>query len=198
MIRRLPSALVAGLLLAVFLAAPAFAEDELTVESIDTSNLPTVSIIVTLPASMAGQTPDADDFAVLVDGKRPRVDVYAGVQKPLEVVLVIDTSGSMDGAPIDQAREAAKAFVGAMPDPAAVTVIAFGDSAEVVAEPGDDATEAISALEADGETALYDAIGLAAEAFQPGVDTRRVMVVLSDGGDTASEATLADAISAAG
>lgn len=197
MIRRRLLAVLSGLMLVALVAAPASADDELAIESVDTSGLPIVSITVTLPASMAGTIPDADDFAVLVDGRRPRVDVYAEVQEPLEVVLVVDTSGSMEGAPIDQAREAAKAFVGAMPPDASVTVVAFGNGADVVATPEDDASAAIEALQAAGETALYDAILLASNAFAPGVDTRRVMVVLSDGGDTASQATLADAIDAA-
>lgn len=192
-------AVFAALLLAGLIGAPAAAQsaDELTIDSVDTSALPTVSMRITLPASMAGTLPDAEDFAILVDGRRPEVRVYAGVQEPLEVVLLIDTSGSMSGAPIQEAQDAATGFVSAMPDTAAVTVVAFGSTAEVVAGPTDDAIDAIASLVADGETALYDGVQLAVDSFQPGFDTRRVMIVLSDGGDTASESTLADAIGAA-
>src|SRR5690606_27825812 len=54
----------------------------------------------------------------------------------------------------------------------------------------------IQSLTAAGETALYDAVTHAVDQFSPGV-TDRAVVLLSDGGDTASEATLTQAIGAA-
>src|SRR5690606_19368903 len=53
----------------------------------------------------------------------------------------------------------------------------------------------IQSLTAAGETALYDAVTHAVDQFSPGV-TDRAVVLLSDGGDTASEATLTQAIGA--
>jgi len=48
------------------------------------------------------------------------------------VMLVIDTSGSMDGAKIKQAREAAAAFVDLVPADAAIGLVEFGGDAQEV------------------------------------------------------------------
>lgn len=193
---RHPARLLAVLVLTIAIAPRATASEGLVIENVDTTDLPTVSITIRLPTAMAGHTPDAEDFAVLVDGMRPPVDVYAGVTEPLEVVLLLDTSGSMSGPALEAARHAAAGFVEALPESATVTVIGFGDDARVVAT-GEDAAESILRLAAIGETALYDAVVLGASLFE-GQGTRRVMLVLSDGGDTVSAAALDDAVAAAG
>lgn len=196
MIRRLAHLAAVFGLVSIICATPAAAAEGLTVESVDLGDLPHVSIVVALPASMLGTRPGAEDFAVLIDGSRPRVDVFAAVEDPLEVVLLLDTSGSMAGEPMQQAATAASRFVEVMPGTATVTVIAFGESVRTVAGPGDDATAAIAELTASGETALYDAVVAGAAAFDLS-DTRRVMILMSDGGDTVSTATLDEAADAA-
>jgi tight adherence protein B len=196
MTRRVAS-LLGATALVVLTALPAAATEKLVVDSVDLTDLPTVSMLVTLPPSMAGIRPSAEDFAVIVDGTRPRLDVYAAVNAPLEVVLLLDTSGSMAGEPMEQARRAASEFVDAMPGTASVTVIAFGDAVSTVAGPDDDAAGAIEALRASGETALYDAVLAATRSFAPDGGTRRVMIILSDGGDTISGSSLEEATEAA-
>jgi tight adherence protein B len=142
--------------------------------------------------------PGADDFAVVVDGARVSADVYALVRDPMEVVLVMDTSGSMAGAPIEQAKAAALGFAARLPESAHLAVVGFGDTANTLAPMGsarDEVTAAISGLTARGETALYDAVVEASGLFS-GSDARRVVVLLSDGGDTASRADLDTAVGA--
>ena len=111
----------------------------------------------------------------------------------LQAVLVIDTSGSMTGAPMAAAKTAAIAFLAQMPPSARVAVVGFSDS-PVLASPltTDRArlTAAIGALTADGETALYDGVGLALDQLHPGDQIHRHLVLLSDGGDTASTTAL--------
>ena len=118
---------------------------------------------------------------------RPAV-VQAGAQGAIEVVLAIDTSGSMAGAPLAAAKSSALAFVQQLPAGARAAVIGFGNSPYVVSPMTDDrrALEtAIAGLETGGETALYDAIGLAAAQFSL-ADSPRSMMLVSDGGDTVS------------
>lgn len=185
-------------ILAVLAGVPAAAAGGVRIESVDTTGYPRVSVTVSLSAEILGQQPRAADFAILVDGARPSIDVFALIGDPIEVVIAIDTSGSMRGTPMSQARAAAVSFVEQMPESARVAVVAFSTRPTVVAPFGTSVEEIIAgleSLEADGETALYDAVVSASRQFGES-EVRRVIVLLSDGGDTSSAATLDDAVSA--
>jgi tight adherence protein B len=115
----------------------------------------------------------------------------------LEVVLAIDTSGSMRPA-IDAAKAAANEFVRSMPPELRIGVETFGDAVTVLTPPTTDRAvlnELINAIVADGDTALYDAVVIAGQQFTPTVE-HKVLVLLSDGKDDGSMATLDDAIAA--
>lgn len=118
-----------------------------------------------------------------------------------EVLVVVDTSGSMAGAPLAAAKEAVTAFVGRLPASVAVGLVAFGPRPVVLAAPGSPRAAvlaAVAALEAGGETALYDTLVTIARDVAPvGDPAGRAVVLLSDGGDTVSAATLSDALNVA-
>jgi len=79
-----------------------------------------------------------------------------------------------------------------------VTVVGFGTEPAVRSAMTADraaTAAAVGSLEAAGETALYDAVALGARQF---TTPRRATVLLSDGKDTASRATLDDAVRAVG
>ncbi|WP_155369194.1 VWA domain-containing protein [Catellatospora vulcania] len=112
------------------------------------------------------------------------------------VVLVLDTSGSMAGAPIEAAREAARRYVRALPADVEIGLVTAAAPANVVLPPTRDraaADKAVDGLAAKGETALYDGIRAAAGLVGKGDWGQRRIVALSDGADTASTATLAAA-----
>ena len=165
--------------------------------SVDDAEFPVVDVLVAVPRALAGDDLTTNSFALTENGTRREATV-AKLRDRLEVVVVIDTSGSMSGEPLAAAKLAAKDFVAALDDETNVAVVGFGPTASAVA-PFDtaraDIDEAIDGLEAGGETALYDGLELAAEQF-PDANARRFIVVLSDGKDTASSATLIDASAA--
>lgn len=174
------------------------ATEGLGIESVDVERFPTVSVVVALPAAVVASDPAADDFAVLVDGERVSADVFALVRDPIEIVLAIDTSGSMRGEPLLQAASGARGFIEALPSTANVAVLTFGSDVTVrsaMGDPTSDAAESLASVAADGETALYDALATAAAQFSVS-DARRVLVVMSDGGDTASSTSLDNASAA--
>jgi tight adherence protein B len=109
---------------------------------------------------------------------------------PVAVVLLIDTSGSMKGEPIQAARNAALQFIDALPQDALLSVNSFGAT---VGQPTGFSTDRASAkvrinrLTARGETSLRDGLLGAAASF-PAAAKRRSIVVLSDGADTVSKA----------
>ncbi|HHJ98654.1 MAG TPA: VWA domain-containing protein [Actinobacteria bacterium] len=195
--RRIASiALVAAL---VCSAGVAVAQgDSLVVRQVSVAEFPRVWMQVDVPA---GDGADAGDFRILENGHEAEILSAEAVEAdPMDVFLVVDTSGSMRGASLDAAKSAALAFVEELQNGSRVAVLAFSETARVVAPIGGVDAAAVGtgvdALEARGETALYDALRLTAdEAALAGVE-RPIAVVLSDGGDTVSRTTLDDAVKA--
>jgi tight adherence protein B len=163
------------------------------ITAVDSSGYPTVAATVSLPPSIADAGITADRVRVEENGAARSVQVTRVPGNDLEVVLLIDTSGSMRGTPLAAAKTAATAFLARMPAAARVGVVGFG-SAPAVASPltTDRAAlgSAVAALTTTGETAVYDAVNVALDQFHSGGNVRRNVVLLSDGGDTASTATL--------
>ena len=124
----------------------------------------------------------------------------AGAQVPaddVEVILAIDASGSMLRV-IDAAKAAANEFVSSMPAEVRIGVETFADVVTVLTPPTTDRallTAQIDSIEADGDTALYDVVVTATQHFTPTAENK-VLVLLSDGKDEGSVATLEDAITA--
>jgi len=126
----------------------------------------------------------------------------------LDVVLVIDQSGSMDGAPMAAAQAAALAFVNELnPAGAQVAVVAFSTSAEVTQPLSGNlagAVRAIARLTAAGQTNYQDALDKArSEATGPAAraGVPHIAVMMTDGRPTngaPSAMAAADAIKSAG
>jgi hypothetical protein len=113
-----------------------------------------------------------------------------------EVMLVIDTSGSMRGHAIEVAVDAATSFVAQMPAGVRIGVESFGREIKVLSAPTVDrasVTQQLAALTADGDTPLHDAVITATRSFTPAAKYK-AMVLLSDGGDSGSLASLDDAV----
>jgi Ca-activated chloride channel family protein len=121
------------------------------------------------------------------------VDVPSASQKaraPADVALVIDVSGSMAGAKIENARAAARDLVDKLADGDIVSISAFSDEAQVLAEPTvlDARTrpallQVIAGIRPGGGTNMFDGLRLAEHrALQspPSHPVRRV-VMISDG-----------------
>jgi len=116
------------------------------------------------------------------------------------VALVIDTSGSMSGAPLAAAKNAASAFLDALPADVQVAIVTAGSPSIVVLRTSADRAKVksvVAALQPKGETALFDAIRSGADLIRTGFEEKRI-IVLSDGADTASAATYGQARSAVG
>lgn len=196
----LPTLLALGGALALPPSAAAQSSDALRVVAVDSSDHPRVTITIEPPAALAEEDLDAANFRLTENGQAldvqvRRVTEEGEVANPevLEVVLVIDTSGSMQGAPLDGAKAAAKAFLDEMPEGTRVGLVVFNDTPLVAVPLSSDLDSvhaAIDGLVATGETALYDAMTLGLAQFSIEDGFRHAMVLLSDGGDTASAAPL--------
>lgn len=162
-----------------------------------------VRLIVSLDGAPQGTRLAAGDFAVTENGSAiPAVaaePLASTVQLASVVALVIDVSGSTAGKPIADAKVAAQRFVSLLPANTRVGVFAFGEGVRQVQRFTEDRTavgRAISGLAAGGGTALYDGVVFAAARLRP-LAGQHDLVLFSDGKDTASKATLRDALVAA-
>jgi tight adherence protein B len=112
----------------------------------------------------------------------------------VQVVLAIDTSGSMRGAAIDEAKSAAAAFLDSMPAGVEVGVVSAGAGAQVIVPITADhaaVRAGIEGLVAEGETAVYDAIAASIDLLaQRQQSSDRIVVVMTDGADTVSTNSL--------
>lgn len=190
-------------LAAVAVAAPAGAADEPLAVTADAGAYPSVRLTVAAPPSAADQVLPPSAFRVVEGGQARPVQVEALPAEQLQVALVLDTSGSMSGAPLAAAKAAAQSFLAQIPASVPVSVVGFGATASVVSPlSANRATQqaAIAGLTANGRTALYDGIGAGLAQLPAAPETRRVIVLLSDGGDTSSTNALeptADALAGA-
>jgi Ca-activated chloride channel homolog len=149
----------------------------------------------------------ADDLKVLDDHKSPQKWNYfqARTNLPLHVILAIDVSSSIR-ARLHFEQQAASAFLKRIlrKETDRAAIIAFGSTVqEKTASMTGDAhalDAAIRALQANGETAMYDAIILASHKLHDSrrnTGVRTVIILITDGDDTASKATLTEAEEAA-
>jgi tight adherence protein B len=189
--RRLAIA-VAG---AVCLIAPA-AQAGVAVKGIDTGSFPQVrvSVLTSEPSQVAPSLTE--------NGRKMPLSRVENLGRTKSVVLAIDRSQSMRGEPLARAVAAARAFLAAKPAADRLAVATFATTPLMLTDfssERSDADGALRGIEVDPiqGTTLYDALVrsstlLAAEPLEA-----RVIIAVTDGNETRSAASLADAISAA-
>jgi len=135
---------------------------------------------------MGNMITGSDCITVLVGMNTP-IDIENYPRPPLNLSLVIDTSGSMQGAPIDYARQGLERMLDGLEPEDRVNLVTFSTSAHIAVEsvPGDapELINAIDAIVADGGTNIYDGLRTGFELvdahYQEGAQNR--VVLLSDG-----------------
>jgi VWFA-related protein len=144
------------------------------------------------------------DFEVYEDGVPQSIRLFTNEDVPVTVGLVVDHSTSMIPK-IAEVTAAARAFVRSSNRADEMFVVNFNEIVSL-GLPGEfrftDSTaelgDAIAATPTGGQTALYDAIGKGLEELQKGSRDKKVLIVVSDGGDNASARNLAQVMELAG
>lgn len=124
---------------------------------------------------------DLEDIATVVKVENVTDDNLAFAS-----VLVIDTSSSMSGPPLQSAQEAARNYIGALGVNDPVAIVSFNSTVQLVQDYTTDKTLLLNAIDNvafGGTTALYDATLRSIEIANNAPLPRRAVVVLSDGGE---------------
>jgi Ca-activated chloride channel family protein len=145
-----------------------------------------------------------DDFQVYEDGLLQPIKFFSHEDIPVTVGLVIDNSGSMGPKGADVVA-AALAFARSSNPQDQMFVVNFNEKVSFGLPDKTPFTDKVSQLEvalsritADGETALYDAVATALWHLKKGNRDKRVLIVISDGGDNASKHKLTEIMALAG
>ncbi|HSB12009.1 MAG TPA: VWA domain-containing protein [Blastocatellia bacterium] len=158
-----------------------------------------VTVITSVTDSAGNQVNDLTqkDFELFEDETPQDIaGFYREGQIPLRLMFLFDTSGSIRHRIDFEKRAASQFFKNVMRpgDQAALMSISSDATIELqLTSDVDQLVNAISALKPQGATALYDGMKTAARYLRP-TEGRHVMVVLSDGTDTVSTSTLAQAL----
>ena len=149
-----------------------------------------------------------DEFIVAEDGQRQDIASFLISSVPVNVVLMLDASGSVVSE-INSLRDAAMQFVSQLGPEDKISVIEFHTNVELIQDwtaKADDVRHALSwrfkpgmvqtkqGSFTYGTTALYDAVFSAADEQLAKVEGRKAIILLTDGDDTSSKVTYEQAL----
>lgn len=128
-----------------------------------------------------------ESFQIAVDGKLTTVsaaELASSTSSPLDVLLMIDTSGSTEGEGLAQAKSAAVSFIRNLAPEDRVAVMRFANSVTVQQDFTSDKEAAVAAVQnlvAKGQTELYKAAAGAINQAATSASSRRAVILLTDG-----------------
>src|SRR5215475_995968 len=158
-----------------------------------------VNVVVTIAGGQPTSLLDLkqEDFEILEDGVPQEIANFSrNADQPLKLVMLFDTSMSV-AQTLDFERRAAARFFDRVIRPQDRAAVFSVSTDVVVLQEFTNKTpllvDATRQLDAYGATSLYDGIYLAADYIK-NARGRRVIVIVSDGGDTTSNKSLLDAL----
>ena len=148
---------------------------------------------------ISGLTKDA--FTVIDDAKPQTLEMFSADEVPASVGFLIDNSNSMRPSR-ERVVASAVAFATHSHPQDEIFALTFNEAvqeawrARIVSEtnPAQFASAMSAAIVARGMTAIYDGIMSGLARLERAKHTRQVLIVVSDGGDNASKAKLADTL----
>ena len=143
---------------------------------------------------------DEHDFVVSENGVQQRIRLFKNEDIPVTVGLVVDHSTTMRPK-LAEVTAAARTFTRSSNPEDEMFVVNFNEKVSLGLPRATRFTNSSSELEyaitagpTGGQTALYDAIAKALEELQAGSRDKKVLIVVSDGGDNVSAHSLAQAM----
>ena len=132
-----------------------------------------------------------DDFKVYEDDLLQEITHFGSNRVPVSLGIVLDASGSMEGDKIRAARTALEQFLTQLNDPQDEFFLYRFSESPLLLEGWTTDRQAVSKalyrIAPTGGTALYDAVARAVPLAAAGRNSKKALVVISDGNDTSSE-----------
>jgi VWFA-related protein len=141
----------------------------------------------------------AGDFEVRDNGVLQDVTLVSAEELPLNVILALDTSGSVAGEPLEHLRTAARALIARLEADDQAGLVTFSHEVELRERLTGDFSRignALALVEPEGETAVIDGSYAALMLGETDIG-RDLLLVFSDGVDTASWLTREQVLDAA-
>jgi hypothetical protein len=125
--------------------------------------------------------PSLKNLTITESGADARVKSVTLLKTPLDVLLLLDSSGSMKGR-MKEALEVTARFIQGFPEDARITVIDFDTQPKkLTGKTKEELLTALKNVRADGATALYDSIIMGVDELRD--QNRPALVVFTDGVD---------------
>ncbi|MCG3161536.1 MAG: hypothetical protein JMDDDDMK_02720 [Acidobacteria bacterium] len=164
----------------------------------DTISLATSQVVVNITVKSARgkyvPTLDRQAFTLLEDDREQEVVEFFGEDAPMAVAVVLDVSGSVVEKDLDRYRNSALDLAYRLKPDDTLALYTFDESGVQKIR---DYSSAVSGLKpllkqlkGEGNTPLYDAILTASKELRVRPERRRALILISDGADSASSATL--------
>jgi Ca-activated chloride channel homolog len=167
-----------------------------------------LNVTVTDPYNHQATDLIKNEFIIAEDGQRQEIASFVMSSVPVNVVLMLDASGSVVSE-INSLRDAAMHFVSQLGPQDKTSVIEFHTNVELIQDwttKADDVKHALSWRFKPGmvqnkqgsfdygSTALFDALYSAADEQLAKVEGRKAIILLTDGDDTSSKVTFAQSL----
>jgi Ca-activated chloride channel family protein len=138
-----------------------------------------------------------EHFVVFDNGRKVSVEFFTNEDAPATIGLIVDASGSMKKK-LGEVLTGALAFAKTSNPQDELFALRFNDDVRsavagrrfLLADDLVALEQAIGSMRAEGRTSLYDALIAGMDQLREGSRARKALVVISDGGDNASQATL--------
>jgi len=137
---------------------------------------------------------EKEDFRLLEDGREMPIAQFSSGRVPVSLGIVLDSSDSMSGERMTQARRALDELLNRLRDREdEVCLSSFDEEPRLLqgwTTDRDAIRRALRNVDPTGRTALYDAVSQAVEYVSTGRHRKKALLVISDGNDTASRAAV--------
>ena len=131
-----------------------------------------------------------EDFVLWEDDRQQTITHFSDERVPVSLGIVLDSSGSMEGAKWRAAESAIDRFMRELLSPEdEIFLMSFSDQADLVSDWTTDRDRIMRAFRRvypRGGTAMYDAVAEAIPLAQRGRHRKKALVIISDGNDTQS------------
>ncbi len=150
-----------------------------------------INVTVTDPMARLVTGLEKDHFSITEDKTDQEITQFGAEDAPISLGIVFDASGSM-GHKMSKAREAVAQFFKTANPEDEFFLVQFNDRPEMMSgftQSLEEIQNRLTFTQSKGRTALLDAIYLAINRMKEASNTKKALLVISDGGDNSSRYT---------